>query len=314
VITKAEVGIRGVSSYYPDVLYSYGVGGRDFIGHRIRTRDFDYNVRDGAAQAIEGLAPGQRVAVHFDPSDPAQSVLRPGAGPQEYLLLIVPTLMLVIGLAGIRSLLRGGARRSRMGASTLIEHNSHDWTETKAAKGGGRPIPVHKAIIRAWGDLLGSRESLLLRAYSEMIRARDPDDFDPATVAEARQRFNAMQQITISSDSATAAQESRIVLAMRLIAAWLVFWTTIVPAGIVGWLLLIRIRHRIGFSDVQSFAQFLITLIFLLLIFGAIGLFIQAILCRPFAAVVNRLLASTNNTGRAHIADEPKNPTGGSPG
>ena len=86
------------------------------------------------------------------------------------------------------------------------------------------------------------------------------------------------------------------------------------PAGIVGWLLLLRIRHRIGFSDVQSFAKFLLALIFLLLIFGAMGLFIQAILHRPFVAVVNRLVASANNTDRAPIADEPKNSTGSNPG
>jgi Protein of unknown function (DUF3592) len=314
LITKAEVGTRGVSSYYADVSYSYEVGGREFTGHRIDRSNFGYSARDGAEQAIQGLAPGQWVAVHFDPSDPAQSVLRPGAGAQDYLLLLVPILSLFIGLAGIRSLLRGGAQRSRMGANTPIEHDSHDRTGTKAAKVGGRPLPVHKAIIRAWGDLLASRQSLLLRAYSETIRARDPDDFDPATVAEARQRFDAIHQSTFPSDSARAAQEFRIVLAVRLTAAWLVSWTTIVPAGIVGWLLLLRIRHRIGFPDVQSFVQFLIGLIFLLLIFGVMGLFIQAILCRPFIAVLNRLVASANNTDRAPIADEPKDPTGGNPG
>ena len=208
VITRAEVGIRGVSSYYADVSYSYEAGGREFTGHRIDRSNFGYSGRDGAAQAIQGLAPGRSVAVHFDPSDPAQSVLRPGAGAQDYLLLLVPIIMISIGLAGIRSLLRGSAQRRRMGANAPIEHNSHNRTGTKAAKGGGRPLPVHKAIIRAWGDLLGSPQSLLLRAYSETIRARDPDDFDPATVAEARQRFDVMHQITFPSDSARAARSS----------------------------------------------------------------------------------------------------------
>ncbi len=201
-----------------------------------------------------------------------------------------------------------------MGANSPVEHNSPNRTGTKAAKSGDRALSVREAIIRAWGDLLASRQSLLLRAYSETIRARDPDDFDPATVAEVRQRFDAMHQDEFPSDSARGAQEFRIVLEARINAAWFVFWTTIVPAGIVGWLLLLRIRERIGFPDVKGFVQFLISAVVVLLVSGAIGLFIGAILSRPFAAVVNRLLALAPNTDRAPIADEPKNPTSNNPG
>lgn len=320
VITRADVDRRAASSYYADVSYLYEVGGREFTGHRIRTSDFGYNSRDAVVQTMQGLAPGQRVAVHFDPGDPAQSVLQPGAGSQEYMLLVVPAVVLTTGIAMLSSLLRHRTRRGGSGAKALIEDELHDPTATKrpsAAKAekGPRPhVPVHRAIIRAWGDLLASRESLLLRAYSEMLLTRDPDDFDPATIAEARQRYDATYPATVPTESARAVLEARAVLAARAIAAWLVFWTTIVPAGIVGWTTALRIHHRIGFKNIQHFLQFIIAELFIFLILGFMGFFIQTILTRPFVAVVNRLLTSIKYTGHEPIEDEPGHSTGGRPG
>jgi len=72
------------------VAYQYHVANRTYTGTRIRVSDSEYQIRDGAAQAIRGLTQGQRVPVYYNPDDVSQSVLRTGAGFQDYALLAVP--------------------------------------------------------------------------------------------------------------------------------------------------------------------------------------------------------------------------------
>jgi hypothetical protein len=105
-LKKARVGERGVDRYYADVEYAYRVGGDEFIGSRVRASDVEYNVRDGVAQAIGGLAVDKPVPVYYDPADPRRAVLRPGAGFQDYALLFIPVLMLGAGVGGFWSLWR----------------------------------------------------------------------------------------------------------------------------------------------------------------------------------------------------------------
>jgi len=103
-LTKAKIGETGFGRYVADVAYTYRVGDNDFVGSRIRASDGEYNIRDGAVQAIRGLAVGQTVQVYYSPSDPGQAVLRTGAGFQEYALLLVPVLMFGFGLWSFRLL------------------------------------------------------------------------------------------------------------------------------------------------------------------------------------------------------------------
>src|SRR5688572_9044768 len=110
-ITKAQVGTTGVGRYFADVSYTYRVGGDDLTGSKVRASHGEYNVRDGAVQAIRGLSVGQSVPVFYNPSDPGQAVLRPGAGFQEYALLFVPLVMFGFGIWSFRLLWR--TRRSR---------------------------------------------------------------------------------------------------------------------------------------------------------------------------------------------------------
>ncbi len=44
------------------------------------------------------LSPGQKVSVFYNPADPQQSMLKPGAGFSEYALLGVPVVSLILGL------------------------------------------------------------------------------------------------------------------------------------------------------------------------------------------------------------------------
>ena len=105
-ITRAQVGETGVGRYVADVAYSYRVGDREFTGSRIRTSDGEYRIRDGAVQAIDGLTVGRQLPVHYDPVNPRHSVLQAGAGFQEYVLLLIPVGMFVVGLWRFRLLWR----------------------------------------------------------------------------------------------------------------------------------------------------------------------------------------------------------------
>jgi hypothetical protein len=110
-VTKAQVGSAGFGRYFADVSYIYHIGGNDLTGTRVRASDGEYDGRDGAIQAIRGLSVGQTVLVFYDPSDPRQAVLRPGASFQEYALLVIPLLMFGSGL-GVFCFLWWTRRRS----------------------------------------------------------------------------------------------------------------------------------------------------------------------------------------------------------
>ena len=103
-ITQAEVSTSAVGRFRADVSYTYSVEGRPMFGNRVRASDGEFSVSDGAKQIIDGLAIGQQVDVHYDPSDPTRSLLQPGAGIQEHVLLVVPVVMLLIGAIGVRQL------------------------------------------------------------------------------------------------------------------------------------------------------------------------------------------------------------------
>jgi hypothetical protein len=117
MLTKARVAEIGFGRYHADVAYSYRVGPNDYTGSRVRLSDGEYDVRDGAAQAIDGLTAGRPVSVFYNPSNPQQSVLRSGVGFQEYALLFVPVPMFGIGATYFWLLWR--PRRRRSGGSVV---------------------------------------------------------------------------------------------------------------------------------------------------------------------------------------------------
>jgi hypothetical protein len=96
-LSRARIAEVGVGRYRADVAYDYEVNGQNYTGSRVRTSDGEYDARDGAAQAIQGLQAGQPVTVYYKPADPATSVLRAGAGFQEYALIAVPGIMFAMG-------------------------------------------------------------------------------------------------------------------------------------------------------------------------------------------------------------------------
>lgn len=90
-----RVEIREVAGRYSsDVSYAYAVNGRNYVGTRVRASDGEIPDRRAVERELAGFAVGQRVRVYYDPADPSRSLLRVGAGLQEYVLLVVPVLML----------------------------------------------------------------------------------------------------------------------------------------------------------------------------------------------------------------------------
>ncbi|MHC5540007.1 DUF3592 domain-containing protein [Singulisphaera rosea] len=120
VLTQAKVRDPGIGGFHADVVYIYTVAGRQFAGTRIRASDGEHKQREGAEQALRGLAPGQQVTVHYDPADPGRSLLQTGAGFQEYAQLFVPVGMLSYGIYLLVSL-----RRSRRRGDSTQELTYH---------------------------------------------------------------------------------------------------------------------------------------------------------------------------------------------
>jgi hypothetical protein len=227
--------------------------------------------------------------------------------------LFVPVIMFSIGMATIMQLRRSRTHLTRTGANPKIEHNpnqppaTQSPSATKAPVGTSQPIPLHRAFLNAWGDLLRSRESLLLRLYSASIRTLNPDALAPTTLSEARQRFSASQRVSVSSDSARFALESKMVLGARMIAAWLVLWTTILPTGILGSLLILRIRSMRE-PTWMDLAYFSIAFVILFPVLCVMGLLVQSIFIRPFNAILNRFLGSAHDTRQEPTVDDPREP------
>ncbi len=106
IIARVQVGETSAGQFFPDVAYTYTVGTVVFTGTRIRTSDGEYAIRDGAVQAMQELTVGAPITVYYNPSNPRQSVIRNGAGWQEYVLLLVPVAMFAIGIWSVRRLWR----------------------------------------------------------------------------------------------------------------------------------------------------------------------------------------------------------------
>ena len=84
-------------TYEAVVTYSYSVDGVDHEGDRISIGAAGSGDPE-LAEAIRGRYPvGGEVPVHYDPSDPASSVLEPGVHGSTYILAIIGVVFLFMG-------------------------------------------------------------------------------------------------------------------------------------------------------------------------------------------------------------------------
>ena len=86
------------TSYMPRVEYRYEVDGEAHTGTRLELLERGEGTRAKVAAKLEKFPQGAKVAVYYDPDDPAQSVLKPGT----------PDAMGIAFLLGFVALLVGG--------------------------------------------------------------------------------------------------------------------------------------------------------------------------------------------------------------
>lgn len=79
-VERVKQGGDGKATYTADITYEYSLDGQTFEGDRVWFGD-DYSASDASAfRAAVGRYPvGKAVKVHYDPAEPAESVLEPGA-------------------------------------------------------------------------------------------------------------------------------------------------------------------------------------------------------------------------------------------
>jgi hypothetical protein len=97
VVSQSRV--EGCDTTRPDIRYTYSVNGVNYTGDRYRC--WTVSTNDGSAERIVASHPvGRQVAVHYDPADPAASVLRIGIDGSDLYLAIFLTPFNIIMLGG----------------------------------------------------------------------------------------------------------------------------------------------------------------------------------------------------------------------
>jgi len=112
-LTRAQASRTEGKRFIADVEYIYSVDGHEFKGKRICASDCEWETPQAAALVLGKLSPGQRVPVFYNPADPQQSLLKPGAGFSEYALLGVPVVSLTLGLGMFYVVSRSRKKASR---------------------------------------------------------------------------------------------------------------------------------------------------------------------------------------------------------
>lgn len=150
-----------------------------------------------------------------------------------------------------------------------------------------RETPFRTAIWKSWSILLGSRERVLLQNYADAIQAVRPDAVPPEDLTEARSTWDAVDEHPPFSEFDREVAETRWVRSVRLIALWIVFWSTILPLVLIT---AFCVRHAV---QGPVWPRLLIDCIIGIVAFpllSVFGLIFQAFLIRPFVAFANWLV------------------------
>ena len=103
--TSGSDGSGGHYSYYPNVVYEYQVGATSYTGYRISIVNSGSSDSSYTQNVLNYYYVGAPVTVHYDPNDPAKSVLEIG-GPADFVFLIVGLVFTSIGVGGMALSLR----------------------------------------------------------------------------------------------------------------------------------------------------------------------------------------------------------------
>jgi hypothetical protein len=112
-------GSKHGPTYSMDVLYSYSVGGRQYLSNQF---DFLGTASSGQARklALARQYPrGRKTVCYVNPADPLDAVLQPNLGNNAWWAAL-PAIFLLVGLVGFFGMLVGGRRGAGPGASVSV--------------------------------------------------------------------------------------------------------------------------------------------------------------------------------------------------
>jgi len=116
-VTHSEVTVHHSddgTTYGVDVKYKYEVAGRSYVGTQYRYGQMNSS-DDSARTIVDSLPIGEKVDVHYNPTDPADSVLITGVQSGDYFLalFLTPFNLVMVGgwYAAIAMFFPGVARR-----------------------------------------------------------------------------------------------------------------------------------------------------------------------------------------------------------
>ena len=95
-------------SFVPRIRYAYAVKGRSYVGERLWYRVAPLRDHHEAMHALRDIHQGDAIEVHYDPAQPARSVLFPGADPGNLLDLFA--LLARVALGVVQRVLHGLVR------------------------------------------------------------------------------------------------------------------------------------------------------------------------------------------------------------
>lgn len=144
--------------------------------------------------------------------------------------------------------------------------------------------PFRRVILGAWADLFRSRDSLLIRTYGRLPDITPAGKSPPATLEEARARADSLGGRAFTEVDRDLA-EARMVRVTRILAAWLAFWSTVVPLIVIAAFVVWRLR-RIQGGDWTGYAIVAVCSVILLPLLAILSLLLQAPLMRPLVAVL----------------------------
>lgn len=115
----------GGSTYKPEIVYSYSVGGVVRQSERYEFADVYSSGYEGKAEIVARYPPGLRTVCYINPEDPGEAVLNRGLS-LVYLLGLFPLLFAAAGAGGIALSLRARSRRRTAAPEPLLAGVSGD--------------------------------------------------------------------------------------------------------------------------------------------------------------------------------------------
>ena len=145
--------------------------------------------------------------------------------------------------------------------------------------------PIRTAIWGSWANLVHARDHVLLRHYTVVIGAARPNDPPPKDLDSARLQWDAVKGVPPGFDRHT--YETEWVRGIRLISAWIVFWSSIAPL-----LVIVAIWLRRGLPEPLWSSLLVNGLIGLIAfpILSLFGLILPTLFIRPIATFTYWLL------------------------